>query len=151
MPNELTILGVLVVLGAIVYIGRQLRIRQITRNRLTAPLIALEVEPEDPVAQARPFIRRHRILPWVVAIMVGLGVYWLAGWTVLFALTLTALIGLIGSQVDAYFVGRKSLKIEAQLGDAIDLMVGALRAGASVLNGMENAVRESKAPLRPQL
>jgi Flp pilus assembly protein TadB len=103
------------------------------------------------VVVGRPFIRRHWILPWLLALLVGGCLYYFAGWNLLFAGTLTALIGLLVGQVDAYRISRKSLLIEAQLGDAIDLMVGALRAGASVLNGMENAVRESKKPLRPQL
>jgi tight adherence protein B len=151
MTNLLTGLGVLLVLLTIVYIGRQLRIRHLTRSRLTSPLLAIEVEPEAPPAEARPFSRRHWILPWVLALCVGAAVYGLAGWNLLFASTLMVLIGLLATQLDAYLSGRKALLIEAQLGDAIDLMVGALRAGASVLNGMENAVQESKTPLQPQL
>ena len=38
-----------------------------------------------------------------------------------------------------------------QLADAIDLMVASLRAGASVLNSLEAALDETRAPLRPQL
>ncbi len=151
MTNLLSVLGLLVVLGTMVYIARQLRVRRLTRNRLTMPLLALEVEPEDPVALAKPFVRRHWILPWVLGVVAGAAVYWLAGWSLLFAVALTLLIGLLVGQLDAYRISRKSLLIEAQLGDGIDLMVGALRAGASVLNGLENAVRESRAPLRPQL
>ena len=46
---------------------------------------------------------------------------------------------------------RKTARIETQLADAIDLMVAALGAGAGVADALENAMRESRSPLRPQL
>ena len=46
---------------------------------------------------------------------------------------------------------RRTARIETQLADAIDLMVAALRAGAGVADALENAMRESRSPLRPQL
>src|SRR5262249_20064992 len=54
-------------------------------------------------------------------------------------------------QLDQFRVDRKRLLIESQLADAIDLMVGSLRAGASVLSALENAALECRAPLQPQL
>ena len=49
------------------------------------------------------------------------------------------------------WASRLSLKIEVQLADAIDLLVGSLRAGAGVLQSLETAVEESRYPLKPQL
>jgi uncharacterized membrane protein (UPF0127 family) len=41
--------------------------------------------------------------------------------------------------------------IEVQLADAIDLMTGALQAGGGVTSALENAIAETRRPLRPQL
>jgi Flp pilus assembly protein TadB len=46
---------------------------------------------------------------------------------------------------------RQVQRVEVQLADAIDLMVGALRAGAGIMNALESAVRESRPPLDQQL
>ena len=46
---------------------------------------------------------------------------------------------------------RKTLLIEQQLADSIDLMVASLRAGAGLMNCLEAAIREARNPLRPQL
>jgi tight adherence protein B len=53
--------------------------------------------------------------------------------------------------LEASWAARQAFRIEEQLGDAIDLMVSALQAGAGVLSAMENAAREVRKPLRPQL
>jgi Flp pilus assembly protein TadB len=58
--------------------------------------------------------------------------------------------GLIVYEVEDYLAVRKSLRIEMQLADAIDLMVASLHAGAGVLNCLETALEESRAPLKPQ-
>lgn len=148
----LTILGAVLFLAAATYVWRQMWIRQRTRDRLTAPDLAIEVETvEPPLLHTRPFARRHYILPWLVGLLVGGSVYLFAGWNGLFSITAGALLGLLGSQFDAFLLNRKSLLIETQLGDAIDIIVGGLRAGAGVLNGLENAVLESRSPLRPQM
>jgi Flp pilus assembly protein TadB len=46
---------------------------------------------------------------------------------------------------------RRMLKIEVQLADAIDLMVGALRAGAGLTSALDSAVHETREPLASQL
>ena len=46
---------------------------------------------------------------------------------------------------------RKTLLIEQQLADAIDLMVASLRAGAGLMSCLESAIREARAPLQEQL
>jgi Flp pilus assembly protein TadB len=48
-------------------------------------------------------------------------------------------------------VARRRLLLEAQLADALDLMIATLRAGGSVLAALEVAVREGRSPLRQQL
>jgi Flp pilus assembly protein TadB len=60
-------------------------------------------------------------------------------------------LALLAWQIEAMLAERQVQRIEVQLADAIDLMVGALRAGAGVMNALESAVRESRPPLDQQL
>ena len=68
-----------------------------------------------------------------------------------FPLAVGLIVSLLGGQLEAYFAAQRTAKIETQLVEAIDLMVGGLGAGAGVADALENATRESQRPLRPQL
>lgn len=61
------------------------------------------------------------------------------------------MIGLVGGQLETAFAAQRAFRLEILLADAIDLMVGTLRAGAGVLNALEQAAGESSAPLRDLL
>jgi Flp pilus assembly protein TadB len=67
------------------------------------------------------------------------------------ATALGLIVALVGSQLEASWAARRALRLEMQLADGIDLMVGALGAGAGVTAGIEAAARESKRPLQPLL
>ena len=68
-----------------------------------------------------------------------------------FAITVGLLLSLLGGQLESHLATRSMARIETQLADAIDLMVGALGGGAGVTDALENATRESRLPLRTQL
>ena len=59
------------------------------------------------------------------------------------------LVGVLAYLVEEYRREQQSALIESQLAAAIDLMVGSLRAGASLLAAFESALEEIDAPLRP--
>jgi len=121
----------------------------------------LEPEPEPQVKRARAFPRRFRWLPWLVgaattaALYAGtalyLGIFILPGVIIYAFFTAGLMIGLLGGQLEAFLAARKTLLIETQLGDAIDIMVGALRAGGSVMSALESAAGEARRPLATQL
>jgi Flp pilus assembly protein TadB len=134
----------------IVYAGRRAGLRRRAQERLAAALPAVE-EEEQPPPPVRPVLRRHRLLPWLVAVALAAGLHFFVGLHLTFAGAAGVIVGLLGGQLETYLAGRKLLRVEAQLADAIDLMVGALRAGAGVLHALDAAARESHAPLRPQL
>ncbi|MBK7931724.1 MAG: type II secretion system F family protein [Bryobacterales bacterium] len=52
---------------------------------------------------------------------------------------------------EEWLAAQRSARIEMQLADTIDLMVGALRAGTGLLASLEAAYQESQAPFRPYL
>jgi tight adherence protein B len=141
-------------LAVVVRMWRVARASRIARDRLGAAL--LEIEPQEEPAEseplpARPFLRRHRLVPWVCGCAAFLLVYFILGPKVVFSVTSGAVVGLVLHETETMWASRLSLKIEVQLADAIDLMVGSLRAGAGVLQSLETAVDESRYPLKPQL
>ena len=84
--------------------------------------------------------------------LVGAGlIYFVFGWALPFVIAVGLIVSLLGGQLESYLAARKTARIETQLADAIDLMVAALGAGAGVTDALENVLRESRSPLRPQL
>jgi tight adherence protein B len=141
-------------LAAIVRSWSQARAIRIARERLAdapvAPEPEDETEGEEP-PQARPFLRRHRLAPWACGAVVIAVVYFLVGLKLFYALMFGSIVAFVVHEAEVMRAGRLTLKIETQLADAIDLMVGSLRAGAGVLQSLETAVNESRYPLQPQL
>jgi Flp pilus assembly protein TadB len=68
-----------------------------------------------------------------------------------FVIAVGLIIAVLAGQGEAFLAARKVARMESQLADAIDLMVAALGAGAGVAEALQNALRESRNPLRNQL
>jgi Flp pilus assembly protein TadB len=144
------------VLGAVIVGGgiAAWRVGRI-RSRATERLEVLD-PAEDPENQQEwlpqsPFVQRHRLIPWLLGALAG-GVLLVGiGLRPIYALAACAILGVLATIVDKIRVERANSRIEAQLADAIDLMVGALRAGAGLLDAFEAATQESPSPLKAQL
>jgi tight adherence protein B len=79
-------------------------------------------------------------------------VLWLtAGLPIEVAVAAAVLTGVLTHLVEVQVAEGHTARIEMQLAEAIDLLVGSLRAGASLLAAFESALQESEAPLRPYL
>jgi tight adherence protein B len=129
------------------------RARRVARDRLRLEPVEVEDEEsgEDEPLPARPFQVRHRWIPWAALGLVFAVVKFLVGLKVSYSLMFGVIVALLIYELEDYLASRKSLGIEAQLADALDLMVASLRAGASMMNSLETAVVESRVPLRPQM
>jgi len=99
----------------------------------------------------RPYVRRYRFVPWLAGAAVAAGFWWLANLAAVYAVTFGIIAALLAGQLESYLYSRKNLLLEMQLADAIDLIIGALGAGAGATAGLEAALRESRRPLRPLL
>jgi len=148
--------GVLVAgLVMTVVVGRRLRDRAAAVARLGEPDVAPPDRDADfdrpGFADARPFARRYYWPPWVAGLAVGAIVFFALHPRVVYVIVPVVMVGLLGNELDRLRVARRVAKIETQLGDAIDLMVGALRAGAGATAALDAAASEVRWPLRPQL
>lgn len=115
-------------------------------QRQPAPREAGHASP--PRGRLRSAIGRYRWLPPLAAAAVALLARLLLGWSWVFSIAAGVITGLLAGEMEAYWAARRAARLEQQLADAIDLMVGALGAGASVVAALEVAARESPAPLR---
>lgn len=101
----------------------------------------------ESTAAVRSTLRRFRWVPWATGLTIAAGLYYLSSLAFVYCLVCGLLLSLLGGQVEAMVAERRAFRMEVLLADAIDLMVGTLRAGAGVLNALENASTESRPPL----
>ncbi|MDA1017312.1 MAG: type II secretion system F family protein [Planctomycetota bacterium] len=141
---------------ALAVIGVALR-RLSQRRQALERLFEADAEASD-VAEAdarverwRPWLKRYRWVPASAGLLIGGVAYLLIELAVPFVVAASVLVTLLGWQVESWLAARRLAKLELQLADAIDLMVGALGAGAGATASLEAALTEMKRPLQPVL
>lgn len=150
--NEALALIILIAASvATVLVYRNIRIRRAMRRRLGMKEDVAEDREALERPSAGPFVRSRPWLAYLGGVFVGVVLYFFVGLTAAYAATLGFIAGLLGAQLEQLRVERRIALIEAQLADALDLMISALSAGTGVSQALETAARESRAPLRPQL
>jgi len=98
----------------------------------------------------RTFPPRHQVAASSLGVVVAVGAR-LAALPTEIAVALGCLIGVMAYLAEEYIAERRLARIETQLSDAIDLLVGALRAGSALLAALEASLTESRPPIRPYL
>jgi Flp pilus assembly protein TadB len=142
------VLGLLLI--GVGYLWRRIRIQEQSRQRLAELEKPIADERQAPLPPRR-FAQQHRLIPWLIGILIAVVFYYLVRIPPIFCLTFGVIAGLLLGQLETMRVTRATFCIEEQLSDAIDLMVAALRAGAGAMGALENAATEARRPLRPQL
>ena len=104
-----------------------------------------------PASGTRRLVRRWIWAPWLLGIAIALTIGLLTQWPLQYVLAIGAVLALLFSQLESFLFAQYVAKLETQLADAIDIMVGALGAGAAVGPAIEAATEEIDAPLRPYL
>jgi tight adherence protein B len=153
MTRFLPLASLMAIAAVIFYLWRNARLQNVARRRFEEALWTAEShESRLPVPRtAQQLLRRHRVLPWLVGAAGGAVLYLAFGIREIYSGTGAVVLALLAWQIEAMLAERQMQRVEVQLADAIDLMVGALRAGAGVMNALESAVRESRPPLDQQL
>jgi tight adherence protein B len=143
---------VLVFAGAAMYWWYGQYVRRLTVRRLDGLIDTVDVTASrEPAARRtiRPFPTRHRYLPAGIGVVLGVVLWLVVGFRLEIAAAVGILIGVVAHLIEDHVSGERTASIEAQLAAAIYLMVGSLRAGASLLAAFESALEEIGPPLRP--
>lgn len=104
---------------------------------------------ETPARAIQPFPRRHRTAAYAMGVLTAVILWVMASVPITIAVAAGVLVGVLGHLVEEHIGGEQTALIETQLAASIYLMVGSLRAGASLLAAFESALEEVDAPLRP--
>ncbi|MHC5012299.1 MAG: type II secretion system F family protein [Planctomycetota bacterium] len=129
--------------------SREIRLRVLDRILPEPTEEEIEEILEAPEPAARPAIQRFG--PWVVGIVVALVFWQFSNVGLFFAIALALLAAVAFHLGAAFFLGRRGLKLETQLAESIDLMIGSLQAGAGVMDALQSAETAARRPLRPHL
>ncbi len=142
-----------VAVGGAIWAARTHYLRHVARQRLYAQDLKEAAEHEEQRAEAElcPALRRRRwIAPLFGAACAALLFLWL-GLAPLYCLAFGAMATVLGLIVEGIQHARRTLELETQLANSIDLMVSGLVAGSAVPEAIETAARESRDPLRAEL
>ncbi|WP_146118744.1 type II secretion system F family protein [Blastopirellula marina] len=137
-------------IGGLAWRFRFARAQSIARDRFAAP-------PDDADAapirrrNLRPVIGRFYWISLVAGILAALVLYVLVGASLVISTTIGIIAALLTFMLEIQIAEFRRAKLETQLAEAIDLMVGALGAGAGVNTAMGVALEETRDPLRTLL
>jgi len=132
---------------------RSLQRRELAWQRLADADVrgGLAEPPKGVTIGVRRLHRRWIWVPWVLAAAASLLALLAFRLSPPYGVALGLMVGLLTSQVESFLAARHVARLESQLADAIDIMIGAVGAGATVGTAIEAAITECRAPLRPYL
>ena len=137
---------------ALLYLSYGRRAQRLSAERL-GRLIGkphdVENREELLIRTVRSFPPRYRFAAPSIGFIVAAALWLVAGMPLEVAVAAGTLIGVLAHLVEDYVAEERAATIETQLSAAIDLLGGALRAGASLLAAFESALQETEPPLRP--
>lgn len=141
--------GVALGAGALAWFLRARRTRILAVERLNQAFVT--AEEAEPVIEPAPALPRYPWLPPLVAVTVAAGMWLVLGWPAIFCTSVGLLVLVLGVVLEVNSFESRCLRVENQLADAIDMIVGALGAGAGATDAMQSAAREAPAPLDREL
>jgi tight adherence protein B len=103
------------------------------------------------IRTGRRLQRRWILVPWLLAAATVMALWLFVGLSAPYLAAIGLIVGLLAGQVEAFAARHLESRLEGQLADAIDIMIGAVGAGASVNGAIDAAMAESQRPLRPYL
>ena len=104
-----------------------------------------------PPPQFRPAMRRQRWVAWCLGGILTILLLTLSPVTVQVAVVAGLMVGMLVDQLETMLSERRMARIEQQLSEAIDLMVGTLKSGGSLSRALQTALDESRSPLHAEL
>jgi len=104
---------------------------------------------DEPERKIRSFPARYRFVPPAIGVVTAFAFWLVIGLPLEISIAFGVLAGVLAGLIEEYRGEQQTAAIEAQLAAAIYLMVGSLRAGASLLAAFDSALEEVGPPLRP--
>ena len=148
----MTTLAIGVVLAAcILYLWIHQRARRLSSDRLAALIgrtDGVEERDEAPARIIRSFPPRYQYVAYAAGVATGAALWLAVGLPLEVAAAFGVLVGVLAYLIEDHIGDTRAALIESQLASAIYLMVGSLRAGASLLAAFESALEEVGPPLR---
>ena len=136
---------------ALVAVGwRSARQRELAWQRL-AEVSGTLTEGERVHVGTRRLHRRWIWVPWALGLIVAMVTALVFRLSAPYVIATGLMVGLLASQLESFLAARHVARLENQLADAIDIMIGAVGAGASVGTAIEAAITECRSPLQPYL
>jgi tight adherence protein B len=134
-----------------VYLWYGQRLRRLADSRLASMIGQVEIAEtgDQPRRAVRAFPTRYRLAAPATGVAAGGALWLVVGLPFEVAAAAGLLFGVFAHLVEDFVADQQAAAIEAQLAAAIYLMVGSLRAGASLLAAFESALEEVGPPLRP--
>jgi Flp pilus assembly protein TadB len=125
------------------------RLHELSLDRLSEPFTGSEEEDfvETPAGLKPGF-------GWVgplLAVVVGLALHFVAGMSGAIAASISLALLVISGLMVGKLVQRRSVQLEEQLTESLDLIVASLHAGSGVLDALDTAAQEVREPLRGHL
>jgi len=145
-----SLVSVLLATG-LLYLWYGYRVRRFADQRLAEMVGAVDIagSREEPRRTIRTFPPRYRFAAPAIGVVTGAALWLIVGMPIEISVATGVLFGVFAHLIEDYIGDQQAAVIEAQLAAAIYLMVGSLRAGASLLAAFESALEEVGPPLRP--
>lgn len=134
---------IVAIVGLAIYWYRAAQ-REAVRQRLKSS----DLEEVLRSTQNRPFSRRHPIVPWLIALPLGILLIWLWSWPINITVGLVLVAAFIGIEIDAWIHQWRLARMEAQLAEVIDILVASVSAGASIQTSLAQAAEFAPRPIR---
>ena len=125
--------------------------RRVADERLGAMIGTRHISEtrEEPKRRIRAFPPRYRFAPPAVGVATAFTFWLVIGLPLEIGIAAGVLLGVLTHLIEDFRGEQQAAVIESQLAAAIYLMVGSLRAGASLLAAFDSALEEVGPPLRP--
>lgn len=133
--------------ATVAYVVHVWRVRMAALDRLV-PLNGLAERQEKEPKPVDPIIHRYVEFCALGGILVLIICHYFYGLSWMYSCAFGLIVALLLGQLEMQAAEYVALKYETQLAELIDLLVGGLRAGASVSAAMTNAARELREPLK---
>jgi tight adherence protein B len=151
MYPALGLISLAAVFAATVYGWQRMALRRITLDRLSEPTLTAPALSALRRSAAGPLRRTWWWTPWLAGLVIGIVLFFFLRFWLIYSVAIGLILALLGAELEAYLAQRKTTRIEMQLADAIDLMIGALGAGTGLTSAMAAAIEETRQPLQGQL